>query len=199
MTDDQVRNETRDPLDQQIADFLARNRAAMLEHARFLVRTRPGIEAEDLVQSASLSFYRYWRGRGEAIVDRGLLALAKQCVGTALSDVVKWHEAQKRGKPQALPTTDLVPPARHTGPVTAADRNERAERLRAAMAAALAELDPLDRRIIDLRMEDEDAYTFAAIGSMVGMTGDAVRMRYQRAMKEIKPVLREYLQGLEPQ
>ncbi|HEX5053192.1 MAG TPA: sigma-70 family RNA polymerase sigma factor [Planctomycetota bacterium] len=181
-------------VEQEIAEFLARNRAALLEHARYLVHTRPGIDPDDLVQAASLAFYRYWRERGEAIVDRGLLALAKQCVATALNDVVKWHQAKKRPKADALPSSSLAPAARQTGPVTAANRNELAARVRAAMQLAFQELEPLDRSIIDLRMEDEDIHTFAAIGSMLGMTADAVRMRYQRAMKAIKPLLRDYLQ-----
>ncbi|MCA8975892.1 MAG: sigma-70 family RNA polymerase sigma factor [Planctomycetes bacterium] len=176
-----------------VGDFLARHRRQLLDHARWLMRGRPRLpDPEDVVQAASLSFCLYIRRQNHDVVDRGLLTLARQCVETALSDVIKWQAAKKRadeGRARQLPPSEVAPPVTGPGPATAAVNAERVGNRQRAVLDAMQTLDPLDRRIMELRLEDDDFFTFARIGELVGMQPDAVRMRYRRVIDRLKPVL----------
>lgn len=182
-----------------IGDFLAKHRPELLAHARWVMGSAPrGAEPEDIVQAASLSFCLYLRKQKQAVLDRGLLVLARQCIETAWSDLRKWQDARKRREQEraiALPSSHGAPPIEGPGPATAVAQHERSNSRREAVRQALAALDPLDRRIMQLRLEDEDTFTFAKIGELVCMKEDAVRMRYRRAVAWMKTELPHLLAG----
>lgn len=179
-----------------LADFLAKNRDQLLRHARQVVHPTQRLDPEDVLQAASLDFFRYMKKRQQAFEEPGLMALARQCIETARNDQLKWQFAQKRraelraGPP---PTSGLAPAADVTGPGTAAARNERADLRRQVLHAVLQQLSPVDRNILQLRIEDDQYYTFARIAGVLGSTEDAVRMRYRRAIDAMKPQLKELL------
>lgn len=193
---DQGNHETFEPL---LTEFLQKNRSAMLEHARWLMRGLPKTaEPDDIVQAASLSFCLYLRRHRSAILDTGLKTLARRCVETALSDSRKWHLAEKRRSQAAavdIPTSQLAPAAYGPGPATQAEQMERRRQREQAVRRAMDELDPLDRRIMELRLEDSEEFTFARIGELTDMTPDAVRMRYRRALDWMKTVIPDQLAG----
>lgn len=179
-----------------LADFLSRHREQLLRHARQVVHPTQRIDPEDVVQAASLDFFRYVRKRQQAFEDQGLLALARQCVETARNDQLRWQFAQKRradllARPQL--DSSMAPPASATGPGTAAARNESRELRRQALHRVMQQLAPVDRHILQLRIDDEAYYTFARIAAVVGKSEDAVRMRYKRAIDAMKPQLEELL------
>ena len=164
------------------------------------VQDRPAAEPEDLLQLAALSLHGYWRQRHDRFVDDNLLGLAKQCIATALSDLVKWHTAKKRSGAhgrQAFPDTANTPAHPKTGPATEAERNDRRAWIRSAIDAAIAQLEPLDQKILRLRNDDPDTSSFGQIGALIGMNADAVRMRYRRAMQRLRPLLAEWREQAE--
>lgn len=184
----------------RLLDFLEQNRPKMLAHAeRILGRQDPSISAEDVVQSAALSFYHYLRDRPDADLGDGLIALARRCIETAANDFRKsWRPRQPAGPGQrivAMPASSLMPGDPQPGPRTDAIVGERRDRRHVALRAAIDKLEPLDRRILQMRVDDERHFTFARLAGLLGMTEAAVRMRYNRAIDRMKPVLKALLAG----
>ena len=187
------------PLDAFLDEFLARHRGQLVEHARWVMRGVPRFaEPEDVVQAGALSFCLYLRKQQEAMVEHGLLTPARQCVETAMSDLLKFWQAQKRRPEIAaapLPSSSISPAQEQTGPATSAGQHERQQRRQQAVQQVIKAMEPLDRRIMELRLEDEELFTFKRIGELVQMKEDAVRMRYRRAIQWMKARLPELLPG----
>ncbi len=179
--------------DHLIAEVLVTHRAALIAHVRRLQRGPAAFEPEDIVQTAALDACRYLRRLGEVRDESGLIGLLKRCAETALQDQRKWQFAQKRrAAAPELPVDEVDPAADRTGPGTAAAKEEAQQRRRRALLSALQSLPPLDRRIVQMRMEDPP-FTFAQIGELVGMDGNAVRMRHTRAAEAMRPHLERAL------
>jgi DNA-directed RNA polymerase specialized sigma24 family protein len=179
--------------------FLVEQRSTMVSHARRVIGGLDVVVSpEDVVQSASLSFYHYLRKRPDADLGDGLMVLARRCVETAANDLRKWS------RPRRVPSADRGGPVADSGsglgdgrpgPLTQAMDRERRDSRQNAVREAMDGLEPLDRMILQLRVEDEDHFTFTRIAELVGTTPDAARMRYKRAVDRMRPLLRTLLAG----
>jgi RNA polymerase sigma-70 factor (ECF subfamily) len=143
-------------------------------------------DPEDIVQDALSKLHRWLTTPGRNAVDDGMLTLAKKFVETSCRDLLKMNAARKRGggrAPGPMPETGMQPPSPGTGPVSYVARGERRSRL----LQALERLDELDRRIVLMRTEQE--LSFVEIGKSVDLSENAARMRFNRALKVLRPVL----------
>jgi len=175
--------------EQLLADFLVRHRGMLLRYAHEIVRPTQRFDPEDVLQAASLNFYRYAQKRQQACNEPELLGLAIHCIKSALNEQLRWLYAEKRRaelRAEPTPTSGVAPAAPVTGPATAAVRNERKQTVHRLMQ----QLAPVARQILQLRFEDEQYYTFARIATVLGQNENAVRMRYNRALEKMEPQLR---------
>jgi RNA polymerase sigma factor (sigma-70 family) len=182
-------------LNRRLADFLADHRGELLEHARRELRGRCCLaDADDIVQAASIAFVLNLRPRQDVHVGSSLLVLARQCVETAINDQLKWQFAQKRCAERSVePIAESGVASPATGPATAAARADRRQLRERALQQVLQELDPIARRVVQLRNLEPARFGFAQIGAILGTTEDAARMRYNRALEEMKPRLHDLL------
>lgn len=151
-------------------------------------------DADDYLQDAMADFLRdapQFQVRDGAQF-RSLLA---RVVENTLRDRNDWFRAKRRdlARNAALPSESVLAldPALHRGttPSRAADRSETREWVRLALELMGAE----DRKII-LAREYEDR-SFVDIGSDLGMTANAVRMRWVRAVARLAELLQELRAG----
>jgi len=158
---------------------------------------RQHAEADDYVQDAVLDFIRdapRFQVR-DGMHLRGLLA---RVVENTLRDRNDWFRAKRRdfSRNAPLPTDSvlLLDPKlqRSTTPSRDATKTE----VRDWVRLALELLDPEDRKILVAR-EYEDR-SFVAIGDEIGMTANAVRMRWQRAVARLSEVMLELRAGRLP-
>jgi RNA polymerase sigma factor (sigma-70 family) len=159
------------------------------------LRTRG--DASDYLQDAILDFLRF--GPRFQVRDgahfRGLLA---RIVENTLRDRNDWFRAKRRnlGTQVPIPTDSVLAldPAmqRSTTPSRDASKAEVREWVRLALELLEAE----DRRVI-LAHEYEDR-SFVQIGDELGMTANAVRMRWVRAVARLANVMRELQAGRLP-
>ena len=154
-------------------------------------------DADDYLQDAVLDFLRdapRFQVRDGAQL-RGLLA---RVVENTLRDKNDWFRAKRRdlGKNDTLPTDSVLAldPAlqRSTTPSKDATRNEVRDWVRLGLELLEAE----DRKII-LAREYEDR-SFVAIGEELGMTANAVRMRWVRAVARLAEVMKDLRGGTVP-
>jgi RNA polymerase sigma factor (sigma-70 family) len=170
----------RSQVDRRIGDFLRRHG-----------------DAEDYLQDAVLDFLRnaprFQVRDGDQL--RGLLA---RVLENTLRDRNDWYRAKRRNLARngALPTDSVLPldPAlqRHTTPSQDASRTEVRSWVRLALELLPAE----DRKIIIAREYDDES--FVAIGTELGMTANAVRMRWVRAIARLAEVMQELRGGKLP-
>jgi RNA polymerase sigma factor (sigma-70 family) len=150
---------------------------------------REQIESMDVVQSVAADLMRH-APRFVVADQRQFRALLGKILENNLRDKSRRRSAQKRGGDLQVPATDSIldlAPARGTpSPVEAA----ASEEYRAWVQLALTMLSPEDRRVLELRRLDEQA--FAEVGAELGISADAARMRFNAAM----PRLAQAIQGL---
>lgn len=151
-------------------------------------------EPADFVQDAVLDFLRHAPRFQVRDADqlRGLLA---RVVENTLRDRNDWFRAKRRdlNRNAPLPSESVLSldPALATGttPSTNASRTEMRDWVRLGLEL----LEPEDRKVI-LRREYEDR-SFVEIGDELGMTANAVRMRWVRAVARLADTVRRLRQG----
>jgi len=154
---------------------------------RAIVQRRMGAElagradADDIVQQALVNLLQY--GPRFEVADasayRGLIACI---VENTIRKLIRDGRRQRRwaGKEEPLPSGSVVAlSAGATRPSAAADRNER----RAWIQLGLELLDARDRELVLWRQWD--GRSFADIGAELGVTEDAARMRFERALQRL--------------
>ncbi|HEX5050541.1 MAG TPA: sigma-70 family RNA polymerase sigma factor [Planctomycetota bacterium] len=173
-------------LDQLLArnlDYLRR-----YAHGRLADNVRRKEDTGDVIQDAVIEFLRYsppFVVATEAQL-RGLLC---KIVDGVLSGHHRWFARMRRqvAKEKPLPdgTSVVFQPfvARDPSPSAAVRGGER----EAAVRLAIATLDPIDQKIVWMRIYEDRA--FAAIGDEVGMKEDSVRVRCNRAIAKISQKL----------
>ncbi|MBL8750341.1 MAG: sigma-70 family RNA polymerase sigma factor [Planctomycetes bacterium] len=141
-------------------------------------------DTQDFVQETLLDVLR--SGPHFAIDDAAAFrALLARIVENNLIDRVRYLHREQRDlrRQRPLPTDSVLqldaPLRSVTQPPSAADRNERQEWLRLAVEL----LDAEDREIIRLR--DWDGTSFAALGERLGVSEEAARKRYARALPRL--------------
>lgn len=154
-------------------------------------------EAEDYLQDAVLDFLRdapRFQVRDGAQL-RGLLA---RVVENTLRDKNDWYRAKRRdlARSATVPSDSVLAldPAlqRSTTPSRDATRNEIRDWVRLGLELLEAE----DRKVI-LAREYEDR-SFVEIGAELGMTANAVRMRWVRAVARLAEVMQQLKNGTLP-
>lgn len=173
--------------DRQALDTLiAENLAWIHGHVSQRLRTvlRDAGDTQDFVQQAMLEVLEY--GPRFAVTDRARFrALLARIVENDLRDRHRYLRRQRRdvarGTARASDTVlELDPAARSvTSPSELAERDER----RAWLQLALELLDPIDREIV--RMRDWEERTFVEAGELLGISEDAARKRYHRALPKL--------------
>ncbi|MCA8952100.1 MAG: sigma-70 family RNA polymerase sigma factor [Planctomycetes bacterium] len=160
-------------------------------HSRLGPLLRARGETMDYVQDAVIQLLGYVPRFVTSDRDR-FRALVARIVENHLRDAHDHHAAQKRAvaREQALPSDSVLdldgPRKPVTQPGSAAARNERDAWVRLAIEL----LEPEDRQVVMLRQWHE--FEFAEIGQRMGLSEDAARMRFQRAL----PKLARKLEGL---
>jgi RNA polymerase sigma factor (sigma-70 family) len=167
----------RSQVDRRIGDFLRRHG-----------------DAEDYLQDAVLDFLRnaprFQVRDGDQL--RGLLA---RVLENTLRDRNDWFRAKRRdlARDHKLPTDSVLPldPAlqRSTTPSREVGRAE----IRDWVRLGLEMLDGEDRKIL-LAREYEDR-SFVEIGAELGMSANAVRMRWVRALERLAKVMQTMRNG----
>jgi RNA polymerase sigma factor (sigma-70 family) len=155
-------------------------------------------DADDYVQDAMLDFLRdaprFQVRDGSQF--RGLLA---RVVENTLRDRNDWFRAKRRdlGRNASLPTDSVLAldPAlqRSTTPSRDATRTEVRDWVRLGLELMEAE----DRKIILAREYDDRS--FVDIGGELGMTANAVRMRWVRAVARLAEIMKELRGGTLPE
>jgi RNA polymerase sigma factor (sigma-70 family) len=146
--------------------------------ARLGAALRARVEGEDVVQQALLAALRH--GPRFLVADqRQFRALLARIVENTLRKEHRFARQQRRdaGREEPLPSGSVVDlDAQATRPSLAATRSEH----RALVQLALELLPPQDREVVWLRQWEQQS--FAAIGERLGLSEDATRMRFQRAL-----------------
>jgi len=185
--------------DQALADLVELHLPWLREHVQrrlgpFLRRHG---EAEDYLQDAVLDFLRdapRFQVRDGAQL-RGLLA---RVVENTLRDKNDWFRAKRRdlARSATVPSDSVLAldPAlqRSTTPSRDATRNEIRDWVRLGLELLEAE----ERKVI-LAREYEDR-SFVEIGAELGMTANAARMRWVRAVARLAEVMQQLKNGTLP-
>ena len=125
---------------------------------------------------------------------RQFRSLLAKIVENTLRDQHDWARARKRAAEREVPVPsdtylELDPRVRSvTRPSVAVDRQLRQKWVRLALEL----LQPDDRQLI--RWRDWDGLSFESMGERLGVSWNAARMRYQRALPRLLTKIRE-LQG----
>jgi RNA polymerase sigma-70 factor (ECF subfamily) len=157
-------------------------------HAQVEARLGPLLRARgetvDYVQNALVAALQY-TPRFVTADRQQFRALLARIVENHLRDAHDHHRAVRRSPARERPPpTDSVleldrPQLSTAGPPTAAGANEGAAWVRLALEL----LEPPDREVVLLRQWH--GLEFAAIGERLGVTEDAARMRFQRALPKL--------------
>jgi RNA polymerase sigma factor (sigma-70 family) len=154
-------------------------------------------DPEDFLQTAVLEFLRdgpRFQVRDGAQL-RGLLA---RVVENTLRDRVDWYRAKRRdlGRQAPLPSESVLPldPALATSATPSRDA-ARGE-LREWVRLGLELLESEDRHLVVAR--EFDNRSFVEIGEEIGMTANAVRMRWVRAVGRLAEIMRSLRAGAMP-
>jgi RNA polymerase sigma factor (sigma-70 family) len=155
-------------------------------------------EADDYLQDAIVDFLRY-APRFQVRDSLQLRALLARVAENTLRDKNDWFRAKRRdlGKNGTLPTDSVLAldPAlqRSTTPSRDATRNEVRDWVRLGLELLEAE----DRKILLAR--EYDNRSFVEIGDELGMTANAVRMRWVRAVSRLAEVMKDLRGGTVPE
>jgi len=148
---------------------------------RLTVLLRKKAETMDYVQDVVIQFMRY--GPRFVVSDeKRLRGLLYRIVENSLHDKYDWFTARRRAisRERPLPGDTVVsldPPQNSVStPSRNADRNEREAWIRLGLEL----LEPADRELIALRQWEKAP--FDEIGKKLGLSSDAARMRYNRAV-----------------
>jgi len=183
--------------DRQALDVLVERELPWIRtyvHGRIGQLLRARGETEDYVQEAMLHVLRY----GPRFVTdnrdafRRLLA---RIVENSLRDMADFHGAERRAlrRERAIPSDSVLHLDRPHESVTRPSENAERHEQEAWVALALELLEPDDRRVILLRQWE--GLEFAEVGQRLGLSEDAARMRFQRALPRLARKLEELRAG----
>ncbi len=179
-----------------LAELVQRQLPWLLDHVERrlggLLRERG--EAADYLHDALLDFLR--DGPRFLVQDeRQLRSLLARVVENTLRDKNDWFRAKRRDLARTAPLPDGGVLDLPSGIVVSSTPSRQAgrEETRAWVRLALELLDPEDRKIIVAR--DYEDRSFVEIGAEIGMTADAVRMRWNRAVGRLALLLRRLRSG----
>lgn len=165
--------------DGEFAEFATARAGALYRSAWLLCGN--GYDAEDLVQETLAKLYVAWGRRWGAVGNPAAYA-QRTLVRTFIS-------GRRKRSSRELPTDSLP---------EAADDNEDVA-LRVTLAAALAELKPLDRAVLVLRYFDDQPVE--RVAELLNLSSGAVRNRAMRALTTIRTLLgpaEEHTKGARP-
>lgn len=152
-------------------------------------------ETQDYVQEALLRVLDYGpRFQSDDVGRfRGVLV---RVIENHLRDLCDWHQADKRdvGRERRLQSDSVIDLDRGRA-VTRPSEHAARDEQRAFLQLAMELLDPDDRRVILLRQWQE--LEFAEVGKALGISEDAARMRFQRALPRLAGKLEALLAGRE--
>ena len=153
--------------------------AMIRRRVQFPLRT--GEEAEDILQKVFQTAHRRW-----AIYQHNPRATPYVWLyGLARDQVVETFRAAGRARSEPWPAESaLVPPDGHTGPLTAAERAERAELVRRVVDS----LSENDREVLGMRYLD--GLKSAEIAELLGLKPNVVYKREFDALKRFKAAWR---------
>jgi RNA polymerase sigma factor (sigma-70 family) len=152
-----------------------RLRDMICRRVQFPLRT--GEEADDLLQKVFEIAHRRW----PAYQQDPRAAPYVWLYGLARDQVIEAFRVQGRARSKRWPAESaLVPPDGHTGPLTAAERAERAELVRKILDA----LSETDREVLGMRYLD--GLTSAEIADLLGLKPNTVYKREFDALKRFK-------------
>ena len=151
---------------------------------------RARLDSADVTQEVLLGFLR---SAPDFVVQResDLLALLATILENHLRGANRFHRRKQRDLDREVKGSKAVDPGELTagsaarGPSTQAAASERSH----LIEIALAQLDPLDRRIVTMRSY-EDA-TFGEIAAALELGEEAVRKRFTRALPRLSRRLQE--------
>jgi RNA polymerase sigma-70 factor (ECF subfamily) len=157
-------------------------------HAQVRERLTPLLrgkeETWDYVQDAVLQFLQYGP-RFTISNDVHFRAILMQVVKNSMLNKYDWYTARRREisrerplPPDTILSLDLHPGTKKT-PSISAERHEQEAWIR----LGLEFVEPGDREVIVLRRWDE--LSFAEIGAQIGITSEAARKRYTRAVDRL--------------
>lgn len=141
-------------------------------------------ETDDFVQEAMMHALRY--GPKVVVSDRGhLRALLARIVENVLRDQSDHFRAQRRAidRERALRNDSILHLDAPVGQVGRPSQVAMEKERQAWVQLGLELLDPDDREVILLR--DYDDLSFDEVGEKLDLTGDAARMRYNRALPKL--------------
>jgi RNA polymerase sigma-70 factor (ECF subfamily) len=147
---------------------------------------RIGEDAEELLQKVFLTAHRRW-----PIYQQDPKAAPYVWLyGLARDQVIETFRTQGRDRHEAWPAeSGLVPPDGHTGPMTAAERAERAELVRKVVDS----LSEIDREVLGMRYLD--GLKPAEIAELLGLKPNTVYKREFDALKRFKATWRALTGG----
>ncbi len=168
------------------ARLFEENRPRLLALAYRLTASQP--DAEDVVQDAFVSSFRSRGGfQGNASPSTWLYKV------TLRAALMKLRTRRRKGAQSldALPAevahAEVHAARARIAPVDSPEDVAARAPLRAALGDALEELDPLDRRVVLLRLVDE--LSTDEVGTAVGASPSAVRSRLCRARHSLRGAL----------
>lgn len=188
---ERLRGGDRDALE----ELLARD----LEWIRGYVRRRLGpalrsrLESADIVQEAVVEFLRH--GPPFLVSDQQQFRrLAARVVQNVIGHQYDWFTAQRRElqRERPLPSEDILDLDARRGEGTPSREADRRER-EACVRLGLELLEAQDREAILLR--EWKGHSLAEIGTQLGITEDAARMRYNRAVQRLARKVRQLRSG----
>ncbi len=165
-----------------LEDHLPWVRAQVRRHLTPLLRAKA--ESVDFAQDAILQFLRF-APRFSISESRQFRALLLKVVQNTLHNRYDWFTAKRRAisREQPLPSDSILsldaPNQRMATPSKIADHNEREAWIR----LGLEFLEPEDQELIVLRQWED--LSWIEIGEKLGLTKDAARMRYNRAVDHL--------------
>jgi RNA polymerase sigma-70 factor (ECF subfamily) len=140
-----------------------------------------GEEAEELLQKVFLTAHRRWPAYQQDPRATPFVWLYR----LARDQVIETFRTQGRARSEPWPAESaLVPPDGHTGPLTAAQRAERAELVRQVMDS----LSDQDREVLGMRYLD--GLSPAEIAALLGLKPNTVYKREFDALKRFKAAWR---------
>jgi len=160
-------------------------------------RLREKAETQDFVHEAVVELLRHGP-RFTVTSEDHFRALLARIVENVICDQHRWFETERRktARERPLPTESVIDldPRRAAAPTASAtaDRREREAWLRLGLEL----LKPEDREVLLLRNEEE--LSFEKVGERLGVSTDAARMRFERALARLGDVVaRLRIEGVE--
>jgi RNA polymerase sigma-70 factor (ECF subfamily) len=187
-----VLRKARDGDPEAIGEILARYRNYLLHiaHEELDADLKPKVGASDLVQESILEGHRDFRQfTGSSAVE--LMAWLRGILKNNLRDLRKAFRSAKRDldsetDPNSATQALEIAALHAQQPIDSAERREVEE----AVLAAIAELGDNQRQVVLLRHQED--LTFAEIGARVGVSEEAARKLWYRAVEKLKDSLKDH-------